>query len=114
MKNLSVLLIIASLFSNASFHAAKTTSHIDNNYEACMKAEIPEKSIFKAEHVPGELVVTMDVGTSRQIIRGIKKSEELTEDQKKSSEEDIQELINKYNKIVDEKIKEKEDELMSV
>ena len=44
----------------------------------------------------------------------IKKSEELTEDQKKSSEEDIQELINKYNKIVDEKIKEKEDELMSV
>ena len=80
MKNLSVLLIIASLFSNASFHAAKTTSHIDNNYEACMKAEIPEKSIFKAEHVPGELVVTMDVGTSRQIIRGIKKSEEFIEE----------------------------------
>ena len=44
----------------------------------------------------------------------IKKAEDLTEDQKKSSEEDIQELINKYNKIVDEKIKEKEEELMSV
>ena len=47
-------------------------------------------------------------------MNSIKKNEELTEDQKKSSEEDIQELINKYNKIVDEKIKEKEDELMSV
>lgn len=44
----------------------------------------------------------------------IKKAEDLTEDQKKSSEEDIQELINKYNKVVDEKIKEKEEELMSV
>ena len=47
-------------------------------------------------------------------MNGIKKAEELTEDQKKSAEEDIQELINKYNKIIDEKIKEKEDELMSV
>jgi len=47
-------------------------------------------------------------------MNSIKKNEELTEDQKKSSEEDIQELINKYNKIVDDNIKEKEDELMSV
>ena len=47
-------------------------------------------------------------------MNSIKKSEELTEDQKKSSEEDIQELINKYNKLVDDKIKEKETELMSV
>ena len=47
-------------------------------------------------------------------MNAIKKSEELTEDQKKSSEEDIQELINKYNKTVDDKIKEKETELMSV
>ena len=47
-------------------------------------------------------------------MNSIKKAEELTEDQKKSSEEDIQELINKYNKVVDEKIKEKEEELMSV
>lgn len=44
----------------------------------------------------------------------IKKDEELTEDQEKNLQEDVQELINKYNKIVDEKIKEKETELMSV
>ncbi len=44
----------------------------------------------------------------------IKKDEELTEDIAKSMMDDVQELINKYNKIVDEKIKEKETELMSV
>lgn len=43
----------------------------------------------------------------------IKKSE-LTEDEKDGLEEDVQELINKYNKVVDEKFKEKETELMSV
>ena len=39
---------------------------------------------------------------------------ELPEDQEKSSLNDVQDLINKYNKIVDEKQKEKEEELMTV
>ncbi len=39
---------------------------------------------------------------------------EATEDEKRNGEEDVQELINKYNKIVDDKFKEKETELMSV
>lgn len=39
---------------------------------------------------------------------------ELTEDEIKSGNDDVQELINKYNKIVDEKLKEKENELMSI
>lgn len=43
----------------------------------------------------------------------IKKSE-ATEDEKKSATEDVQDLIDKYNKIVDEKLKIKETELMSV
>lgn len=42
------------------------------------------------------------------------KAEEMPEDEEKRLLEDIQELINKYNKIVDEKIKEKENELMEV
>ncbi len=42
------------------------------------------------------------------------KKAELTDDDKKSYEDDVQELINKYNKIVDEKTKEKEAELMTV
>ena len=43
----------------------------------------------------------------------IKKSE-LNEDEQKMSLDDIQELINKYNKIIDEKLKNKENELMTV
>ena len=39
---------------------------------------------------------------------------ELPEDDVKAGEEEVQELINKYNKIVDEKFKAKEQELMTV
>ena len=39
---------------------------------------------------------------------------EVPEDEVKSGQEDVQELINKYNKIVDEKFKIKEQELMTV
>ena len=42
------------------------------------------------------------------------KTLELPEDEEKKELESIQDCINKYNKIVDEKIKEKETELMSV
>ena len=42
------------------------------------------------------------------------KKMEISEDDKKASQEDVQELINKYNKIVDEVFKEKESELMSI
>ena len=44
----------------------------------------------------------------------IKKDEELTEDIQKSLTDDVQEVINKYNKIVDEKLKIKEQELMTI
>ena len=42
------------------------------------------------------------------------KASEATEDDKKGYQDDVQELINKYNKIVDEKFKEKETELMMI
>ena len=42
------------------------------------------------------------------------KKMELPEDEEKFELEDVQELIQKYNKIVDEKGKEKEAELMSI
>jgi len=42
------------------------------------------------------------------------KSLELPEDEEKGLMEDIQDLINKYNKVVDDKIKEKSNELMEV
>ena len=39
---------------------------------------------------------------------------EIPEDDIKSGQDDVQELINKYNKIVDEKLKVKETELMTI
>ena len=44
----------------------------------------------------------------------IVKKAELPEDEEDMYNEEIQELITKYNKLVDEKVKEKETELMSV
>lgn len=44
----------------------------------------------------------------------VKKSDELTEDEKDLCLETIQELTNKFNKIIDEKSKEKETELTSI
>ncbi len=41
------------------------------------------------------------------------KKEEHTEDEEKKLLDEVQELIGKYNKIVDEKLKEKETELMT-
>ena len=42
------------------------------------------------------------------------KNMELPEDEEKLYLEDVQDLIGKYNKIVDEKVKEKEQELMKI
>lgn len=39
---------------------------------------------------------------------------DITEDEIKGGQNDVQDLINKYNKVVEEKLKEKEKELMSV
>lgn len=44
----------------------------------------------------------------------IKKNDEFTEDEKDNKMNDIQDLINKYNKIVEEKFKEKEKDLLSI
>ena len=52
--------------------------------------------------------------TIRQEANQTIKKEELPEDEEKNMMEDVQELINKYNKIVDDKAKEKEQELMQV
>lgn len=44
----------------------------------------------------------------------IKADESITEDDEKKMLEEVQNLINEYNKKVDEKLKEKEEELMKV
>ena len=42
------------------------------------------------------------------------KNLKLPEDEEKQGNEEVQELINKYNKVVDEKLKEKENDLMTI
>lgn len=42
------------------------------------------------------------------------KNQKLPEDMEKEGNEEVQELINKYNKIVDEKLKVKEQDLMTI
>ena len=42
------------------------------------------------------------------------KNEKLPEDIEKQGNEEVQELINKYNKLIEEKLKEKENELMTI
>ena len=49
----------------------------------------------------------------RDIIEEIEK-EKLPEDVEKSKTNQIQDLVNEYNKLIDEKLKEKEEELLSV
>ena len=50
----------------------------------------------------------------RQEANTFVKKEEYPEDEEKKMLEEVQDLINKYNKIVDEKLNEKEKELMSI
>ena len=50
----------------------------------------------------------------QDVLNSIKKDDTLTEDQEKGLQEDVQELINKFNKKVEETVKAKNDELMSV
>ena len=42
------------------------------------------------------------------------KNLKLPEDEEKYGNEEVQELINKYNKIIDDKLKEKENDLMTI
>ncbi len=42
------------------------------------------------------------------------KKAEVPEDEQKRSQDEVQDLINKYNKVVEEKLKVKENELMSI
>lgn len=72
----------------------------------------------RREYVKQAKALSEDAKVALRNIRQDANSEikklELPEDQEKSSLTEVQDLINKYNKIVDEKQKEKEEELMTV
>lgn len=50
----------------------------------------------------------------KDVMDAIKKDTELTDDQKKGLETNVQDLVNEYNKKVDEVIKAKEAEIMTI
>ena len=46
--------------------------------------------------------------------KALKKANELSEDDLKDAEKDVQELTDKYTKLIDKAVKEKEQEVMSL
>ena len=50
----------------------------------------------------------------RQDANNALKNLKLPEDEEKQGNEEVQELINKYNKVIEDKLKEKENDLMSI
>ena len=76
--------------------------------------EETRKSYVKQVNEMGEQAKISLRNARQDANNAIKKDETLTEDDQKRLQDDVQELINKYNKIVDEHIKEKENELMSI
>ncbi len=76
--------------------------------------EDTRRTYVKQAHEMGEQAKVALRNIRQDAMNSIKKDESLTEDQQKSYQDDVQELINKYNKQIDDKVKEKETELMSV
>lgn len=76
--------------------------------------EDTRRTYVKQVHEMGEATKVALRNARQDANNKIKKDESLTEDMSESLQNDVQDLINKYNKIVDDKIKEKETELMSV
>ena len=90
----------------------------NNNGETIMLV-IPELTEERRkEYVKEAKTVAEDAKIALRNIRqdannNIKKLE-ITEDEQKNGQEDVQELINKYNKEIDDKFKNKENELMEI
>ena len=76
--------------------------------------EETRRNYVKQAHEMGEQAKVALRNVRQDANNKIKKDDSLTEDIQKSLMEDVQEMINKYNKLVDDKIKEKENELMSI
>ena len=94
-------------------------SIITNDKYAWMMKMGKRTSISKIEAIMqsgGYMVLKSPVaeGNLFYLARFVDFSEELPEDEGKRAQEEVQDLINKYNKIVDEKLKAKEEELMSI
>ncbi len=90
-----------------------------NNDGECIRIIIPDlteerrKELVKQAKVICEECKVSIRNNRRDAIEMLKDAE-LSEDTEKRSEERVQEAVNKYNKIVDEKLEEKSKDLMTV
>ncbi len=76
--------------------------------------EDTRRTYVKQVHEMGENAKVALRNARQDANNSIKQYEELTEDLQKDMMEQVHQLITTYNKLVDDKIKEKENELMSV
>lgn len=90
----------------------------NNNGEVIILNIPPLTEETRREYVKQAKAIAEDAKIALRNIRQDANNEikklEIPEDDVKSGMDDVQELINKFNKIVDEKAKIKEEELMSV
>lgn len=91
-----------------------------NNNGECIILNIPALTEeTRKEYVKEVKQIAEDCKINLRNIRqdannDVKKDDELTEDDKEGTLDDIQELIKKYNKLVDDKLSEKEKDLLSL
>lgn len=71
------------------------------------------KELTKQVHAMAEEAKVSIRNIRRDANEDIEK-QEISEDEQKSLQNQVQDLVNKYNKLIDEKTKEKENELMTV
>jgi len=90
-----------------------------NNNGECVFLVIPPLTEERRKELVKQVKALAEEG--RIALRNIRqeantslKNLKLPEDIEKEGNEEVQELINKYNKIIDEKLKEKEQDLMSI
>ena len=90
-----------------------------NNDGECIRIVIPELTEDRRRELVKQAKSLCDDGkvsirNNRRDAVDMLHDADLPEDIEKRSEERVQELVNKYNKIVDEKLEEKTNDLMTV
>lgn len=90
-----------------------------NNNGECIFLVVPQLTEDRRKELVKQVKSLAEEG--RIALRNIRqdannsiKNLKLPEDVEKEGNEEVQELINKYNKVIDEKLKEKETELMTI
>ena len=90
-----------------------------NNNGECIFLVIPPLTEDRRKELVKQVKTMAEEG--RIALRNIRqdantaiKNLKLPEDEEKYGNEEVQELINKYNKIIDDKLKEKENDLMTI